>query len=245
MDSTSWNDHIAYDKKLNRNGLEFWNIQMYFDEKENLGFALSPMEVFCKYNSAQAAYEALRIITCEVTDESGDEYLIEILRIPPFTGTQIAYKLTDVDSDITYAWDSDNAYEISTLIFNVATKTLSNYFKKTKKWAVLASSDKRIISLGDFKIIDFSLWENRDNRVGILFDVSTEYAVNNVVMLITDVYWNGDIYTLYYRWDNNPLIEAKLNDDLVELPKMKDLVIAIKTIILELLANKKVGLLPD
>ena len=38
---------------------------------------------------------------------------------------------------------------------------------------------------------------------------------------------------------------AKLNDDSVEFPKTKDLVIAIKAIILELLVNKKVGLLPD
>lgn len=245
MDSTSWNDYIDYDKKLNKYGLEFWNLLMYFEGSDNVSFSLSPLEAFCKYNSAQAAFEALRIITCEVTDESGDEYLIEILRIPPFTGTQIAYKLTDVDNDITYSWDSDNAYEISTQVYNVATKALSNYFKKTKKWAVSASSDKRLVSLGEFKIIDFSLWENSENGVGILFNVSTEYAINNAVMLISDVCWNGDIYTLYYRWDNNPLIEAKINDDSVELPQLKDLVVSIKTIIFELLVNKKVGLLPD
>lgn len=120
-DTSSWNDLIDYDCRLHYKNRDFWNVRLFFDGHDDLCYEQTPLQAFCAYESAQIALDELRMITCEMTDSSGDEYLVELLRIPPYTGSQIAYALKDHDGEFNYVWDDNEAYAISTLIYNVAT----------------------------------------------------------------------------------------------------------------------------
>lgn len=55
----------------------------------------------------------------------------------------------------------------------------------------------------------------------------------------------GSKVLIYYRWDDKMQIEARIDNIAVDIPDVQELVVILKTIIFELLINKKVGLLPD
>ena len=240
-DTTSWNDLIDYDCKLTRKNTEFWNVRLFFDGYDGLCYELTPQQVFCAYFSAEEAFDELRMLTCEMTDASGDEYLIEILRIPPYSGSQIAYALKDIDGEFNYVWDGDVAHSISTMIYNVSTKALSNYFKKDMKWSTLLSSAPALQAYGSYKILDYSLWQlTPKGSVGILFDETPEEAADKAIMMICDVYWEEQVYTLYYKWIEPFILEAKVEDFPADFPCLREVADVLKETIIQVLRKGKI-----
>lgn len=246
-DDTSWNSEIDYDEKLVWKDRDFWNVEMYFDGGDGRAYSLTPQQVFCEFKSAKDALDALRIITCEMTDQFNDQYLVELRILPSYTGIQFAYSLGDIDGEFNYSWDDEDANAISSRIYNVATKALSNYFKKVKKWASIVSFNPELQKLGTFRILSFHLSCFKDGSTSILFDCSPEEAVQKAIDMYSIVYLDGEMYFLYYRWDESPRIEARYEDgiDLVYFPSLEKVVKILKDEVFSLLLKKKVSLLPD
>lgn len=251
MDDMYWNDKVDF-YKIARNEdtdeLEFYNLLLYFsDSEDEKSYALSLKEMIYQYDTFEEAFMKLRFITCEVTVDTEDEYLLEIIKLPPYEGSSFGYKITNEDGTGCYQWEE--GYDYSNRLFNASQKAMSKYYKLNNWVAALASNRQLSEMLGNYQVKEYRILSRNDKGWSILFDNDIDYKeIDSIAQAIHVEVKNdeGEFVFVYYWKHDERRIEVRLLDyeTIVEYENAEDIVIALKEEILGLVKRHKAPIAP-